>query len=68
MPSEHLVIINIVGDVLTMPLDALLLLQFICVPLAPQTHSHFTDEKNHLMVKINFYQHNILFITRFLLQ
>ena len=56
IPTEHLAIINIVGNVLTVPLDALLLLQFICVPLASQTHSHFTNKKIHLMVKITFYQ------------
>lgn len=44
--TEHLDIVNIVGNVLTIPLDALLLLQFICVPLAPQSHSHFTNKKN----------------------
>ena len=66
IPTKHLDIINIIGNVLTIPLDALLLLQFICVRLAPPTHSHFTSKQINLMVKINFYQQKILFVARFL--
>ena len=53
IPTKHLDIINIVGNILTIPSDALLLLQFICILLAPQTHSHFTNKQINLMVKIN---------------
>jgi len=67
IPTKYLDIVNIVGNVLTIPSDALLQLQIICVPLVLETHSHFINKQINLIVKIYFYQQKILFVARFLL-
>ena len=46
IPTDHLVIVNIVGNISTIPSDALLLLQFICVSFGAKTPSHFTNKKH----------------------
>ena len=68
IPTDYLVIVNIVANILTIPSNILLLLLFVCVPLVPKPIAILATKKINLMVKINFYQQKILFVAMFLLQ